>query len=58
LQLEKGNPLSESRKIVTVHAPGQERALRAYVANDHSCVDGWVEQSALRSVILLNCLQR
>jgi hypothetical protein len=50
--------LSESRKAATVRTPAQERVLRAYVANGHSRVVGWLEPLALQSIMLLDCLQR
>jgi hypothetical protein len=50
--------LSESRKATTARAPAQEQVLRAYVANGHRHVDGWLEPVALRSVMVLDCLQK
>jgi hypothetical protein len=50
--------LSEAGKAATVRAPAQERVLRAYVANGHRRVGGWLEPLALRSIMLLDRLQR
>jgi Methyltransferase domain len=49
--------LSDLRKGAPARAPAQERALRAYVGNGHSRVDGWLEPLALRSILLLDRLQ-